>query len=75
MDKKIQFSHTVYELTTAHPEIISILQEQGFDQITKPGMLQTAGRMMTIPNGCRMKGISVDTVKEALRNHGFTIVE
>ena len=45
-------------------EIISIMVEIGFENITKPGVLQTVGRVMTLPKGCRMKGISLDTVKK-----------
>lgn len=73
--KMIDFSQTVYDLTTEYPEIIPLLKELGFENITKPGMLQTAGRVMTIPNGCRMKNISFDAVKEAFKNNGFNISE
>ncbi|HWO96109.1 MAG TPA: DUF1858 domain-containing protein [Bacillus sp. (in: firmicutes)] len=75
MGKMIDFSQTVYDLTTEYPEIIPLLKELGFENITKPGMLQTAGRVMTIPNGCRMKNISFDAVKEAFKNNGFNISE
>ncbi len=75
MIKQINFHHTVYDLTTQYPEIIPILKNLGFENITKPNMLQTAGRIMTIPKGCRMKGISLDVVKEAFQNNGFNINE
>lgn len=75
MTKSIDFHLTVYDLTTQFPEIIPILKDLGFENIIKPGMLQTAGRVMTIPNGCRMKGISFDTVKETFINNGFNIKE
>lgn len=75
MAKNIDLNKPVRDLCTEYPEIIPIMQELGFENITKPGMLQTAGRVMTIPNGCRMKGISLNTVKETFQNHGFTILE
>ncbi len=75
MIKQINFHHTVYDLTTQYPEIIPILKNLGFENITKPNMLQTVGRVMTIPKGCRMKGISFDVVKEAFQNSGFHINE
>lgn len=49
MDKVINLNHTVYELYQEYPEILEILKELGFHDIVKPGMLQTAGRFMTIP--------------------------
>ncbi|PEA54992.1 hypothetical protein CON64_09910 [Bacillus pseudomycoides] len=75
MTKIIDISQTVCDLANKYPEIIPILKELGFKQITKPGMLNTAGRVMTIPNGCRMKGISFDIVKKTFKNNGFNIKE
>ncbi len=45
-EKILDMSKTVYELCTADPEILPILAELGFTDITKPGMLVTAGRFM-----------------------------
>jgi hypothetical protein len=75
MTKILDVTQTVYELCNQYPEIMPIMIEIGFENITKPGMLQTAGRVMTLPKGCRMKGIPLDTVKEAFKNNGFTIKE
>ena len=73
MTKIFDLNQTVYELCNQYPEIISIMVEIGFENIIKPSVLQTAGRVMTLPKGCRMKGISLDTVKEAFQHNGFTI--
>lgn len=75
MTKTLDLNQTVYELIHQYPEIIPIMIELGFEQITKPSMLQTAGRVMTLPKGCRMRGISLDTVKEAFQHNGFTMKE
>ncbi|MFX3624974.1 MAG: DUF1858 domain-containing protein [Ectobacillus sp.] len=75
MAKVIDLKQTVYQLCTQYPELIPIMKELGFDNITKPGMLQTAGRVMTLPNGCRMKNISLDTAKQTLESYGFSIQE
>ncbi|MFD3448145.1 DUF1858 domain-containing protein [Microbacteriaceae bacterium 4G12] len=75
MTKMIDFSQTVCDLANKCPEIIPILKELGFEDITKPGMLHTVGRVITIPNGCRMKGISFDIVKKTFENNGFNIKE
>ena len=57
MTKVIDINQTIYELYNQYPEIITIMSELGFDNISKPGMLQTVGRVVTLPKGCRMKGI------------------
>ena len=44
MEKIIDFQKTVYELCKEDPFVIEIMKELGFEQITKQGMLQTAGQ-------------------------------
>lgn len=76
MDKKpIDLTKSVFELCSTQPEIIPILSELGFTDITKPGMLQTAGRFMTIPKGAQLKKISLDIIKEKFRSRGYEITE
>ncbi|CAH0345782.1 DUF1858 domain-containing protein [Bacillus sp. CECT 9360] len=75
MAKIIDFNLTVLDLCKHYPEIIPIMKELGFENITNPAMLHSAGRVMTISNGCRMKRIPLDTVKAAFQKHGFTIKE
>ncbi len=50
-EKVLDLDRTVYELCADEPEIAGILRKAGFSDITKPGMLQTAGRFMPIPKG------------------------
>ncbi|MCY9402440.1 DUF1858 domain-containing protein [Bacillus haynesii] len=47
------------------------MKEAGFKNITKPGMLETAGRIMTIPKGARMMQIEWSHVLDILKAHGF----
>ncbi len=74
-DKILDLNKTVYELCTADSGIAKILAEVGFVDITKPGMLATAGRFMTIPKGAALKKISLETVKEVFIAHGYQIKE
>lgn len=57
MAKELDFSKSVYELTQQYPEIVEIMRDLGFTEIVKPGMLQSVGRIMTIPKGSKMKKI------------------
>lgn len=75
MNKKVNLKHTVYELCQEYPEMEDILNGLGFHDIVKPGMLQTAGRFMTIPKGASMKKISIDIIKTKLTEQGFQIDE
>lgn len=74
-DKILDLSKSVYELCSTAPETAEILASLGFTDITKPGMLQTAGRFMTIPKGAAMKKINLETVKKAFEEKGFSIKE
>ncbi len=74
MGKKIiDFNKTVFELCREDPEIIDILAEIGFVDILKPGMLNTAGRFMTIPKGAAMKKIDIEVIKNAFIKRSYDI--
>lgn len=75
VDKNIDLQKTVYEITREYPEIIEILKELGFYDIVKPGMLQTAGRFMTLPKGAAMKKIELNHIRQVLEDNGFTVIE
>lgn len=73
--KLIKGSQTVYHLCTEFPQIMDILEEIGFKDIKKPGMLHTAGRFMTLNKGAAMKKINPDRMKEAFLKHGYEYAE
>ena len=72
--KRIDLDKPVQKLCAEYPEMIGIMRELGFADITKPGMLATAGRFMTIPKGAAMKKIDMATIKQTLEAHGFEII-
>lgn len=74
-NQEIDLSKTVYELSKTVPDFTTILAEVGFRDIVKPGMLETAGRFMTVPKGCAMKKIPIESVKEIFEQRGYTIKE
>ncbi|NLW10648.1 MAG: DUF1858 domain-containing protein [Clostridiaceae bacterium] len=74
-DKTIDLNDTVYNICSAYPEIKDIMAELGFTDIVKPGMLNTAGRIMTISKGAKMKNITIDTIRNKFEANGFTIKE
>lgn len=75
MNKVIDLSKSVYEICTKDPEVIEIMKEIGFDKITFPGMLSTAGRFMTLHKGAESMKISLDHVKDVFINKGYEIRE
>ncbi|SHI22148.1 protein of unknown function [Sporobacter termitidis DSM 10068] len=75
MEKTIRLSSSIHDICSEYPEVKQIMQDLGFKDITLPGMLNTAGRFMTLPKGAAMKGISLDRVREEFKKHGFTVQE
>ena len=63
MAKKIDLNRTVFELTQEYPELIDILAGLGFTEITKKPMLHSAGKIMTIPKGAKIKLIGKTAVE------------
>ena len=73
MTKVIDINKTIYELAGEYPEIIDILVGLGFADITKPGMLKTAGRFMTLPKGAALKKIAIEEIVKTFHEHGFEV--
>jgi hypothetical protein len=73
VERQIDFQKTVYELCEEDPFVIEIMKELGFEQITKQGMLQTAGRIMTISKGARMRGIDLSSIVQTFEKHGYIV--
>ncbi|HHV97600.1 MAG TPA: DUF1858 domain-containing protein [Clostridiaceae bacterium] len=75
MAKVIDFGKTVYELCKEDPQIIEIMRELGFEQITNTASLNTVGRFMTIPKGAVIKKIDLEKIKEEFIKKGYSIIE
>lgn len=73
-EKTIDLSQTVYEICTRYPEVAEIMAELGFKDITRPGMLSTAGRFMTLPKGALLKKLDLAVIRSALEARGFTVI-
>lgn len=73
MNKILDLSKSVYELCRENPEVAEIMKELGFDSIANPGMLNTAGRFMTIPKGAVMKGLEMGRIIEEFNKKGYSI--
>lgn len=75
MEKVIDLSKTIFELSQTYPDVIEVMKELGFSDITNPAMLNTAGRVMTIPKGAALKKIDLDKIKQVFGAHGFQVQE
>lgn len=73
--KTLDFARTVYELCKEDPQVIEIMKELGFEQITNAASLNTVGRFMTIPGGAVMKNIELEKIKDAFTKKGYSIKE
>ncbi len=73
--KEIDWDQTIHQLAQAYPELPAILHDLGFTEITKPGMIHTAGRFVTLRQGCSMRKINRESVKIRLQQEGFVFKE
>lgn len=73
MKKIVDLGKTVYELTSQYPEIIELMLSLGFKEITKPSMLTSVGRIVTIPKGAKMKKIPMTDIVKAFSEAGFSV--
>ncbi|MCF8020176.1 MAG: DUF1858 domain-containing protein [Vallitaleaceae bacterium] len=71
----IDLNKSIYDLCKEDPKIIEIMNALGFTDITKPAMMNTVGKMMTISKGARMKNIDITTIKNRFIEQGYHIGE
>ncbi|WP_416353436.1 DUF1858 domain-containing protein [Agrilactobacillus fermenti] len=74
MTKTLDLSKLVYDLAKAYPEVIDVLYNIGLKDIKKPGMLNTAGRFMTIPKGAALKKVPLTEIIAKLQDQGFEVI-
>lgn len=70
----LDLDQSVYTLCTADPDIARILAENGFPDVVHPGMLNTAGRFMTLPKGAVLKKIPLTQIKAIFEAHGYKVI-
>lgn len=75
MDKIINLNDTVYEICKKNNEVIEIMRDLGFDGITNPALLNSAGRVMTISKGAKMKKIDLGLIIKEFENRGYTVIK
>lgn len=75
MTKKIDLNRPLYEVATEFPEVVALMADLGFKEIKAPGMLQTAGRYMTIHKGAKLKKIPLEQIRQAFVAAGFQVIE
>lgn len=73
--KTLDLKQSVYSLCTQYPELVGLLAQIGFTDITKPGMLASAGRFMTIPKGAALKKLNMGNIIALLAEHGFSVID
>lgn len=72
-EKIIDLRESVHSICNKYPEMVQILEEFGFKDITKPGMLNTVAKFMTLDKGAKMKNIDLNQVEEKLLTYGFKL--
>jgi hypothetical protein len=71
--RKISLNTPVYELIRDYPEIKEIMHSLGFENIINPLMLKTAGRVMSIKAGAKMKKIDLELIKKEFLKNNFSL--
>lgn len=72
--KKLDITKSVFEITEEYPEIIEIMLNLGFTEISKKPMRMSVGRVMTLEKGSKLKDIPMPKIISALKDAGFEIV-
>lgn len=70
---EIDLNEKIIDLVKKDEKIKDILSKLGFSEITKPGMIQTVGRFMSINQGSSLRKIDIEVIKERFKSYGYQI--
>ena len=73
MAETLDLTRSVHDLAQEHPGFVQVMAGLGFTDITKPAALNTVGRVMTVPRGCSIKGVSLEDAVAAFEAVGFSV--
>lgn len=73
MAETLDLTRSVHDLAQEHPGFVQVMAGLGFTDITKPAALNTVGRVMTVPRGCSIKGVSLEDAVAAFEAAGFSV--
>jgi DUF438 domain-containing protein len=74
MKKVIDLKKTVFELVNMYPEVADVLASQGLTEIRKKAVLNSVGKLMTIPKGAKLRKVGLNQIIEAFQTAGFKVV-
>lgn len=75
MEKVISLTDSIYKLVQQHNEVITIMENLGFDGMANKSTIKTVGRVMTLQKGARLKNIDINKIINEFEKHGFKVKE
>ncbi|MCF7926136.1 MAG: DUF1858 domain-containing protein [Candidatus Izimaplasma sp.] len=64
----------IYTLINTYPTLKQVLFDLGFKDITKPRMMQTVGRIMTLKKASTAKDVPLKIIEKALNAADFNLL-
>lgn len=64
----------IKKMADKYPDFVQIMYDCGFTRIKIPGLLNTVGRVMTIPLGAQAMKIDLAKVKQAFEDKGYKVI-
>ena len=73
--KIIDFSVPIKKLADEYPDFVQIMVDCGFTRIKNPGLLNTVGRVMTIPLGAQAMKLDLNKIKQPFEQKAYKVIE
>lgn len=73
-EKVIDFSVPIKKLSDKYPDFVQIMYDCGFTRIKIPGLLNTAGRVMTIKLGAKAMNLDLGKIKVTFEKRGYKVI-
>lgn len=70
----IDLSAPVAQVIEEHPEVLDILVNLGFTPLSNPLMRQTVGKIVSLQQGAKMRGIDLARIQSTLEWNGYDVI-
>ncbi len=71
MKKVVNSNASIYEIIKTYPELIELFSKIGFNELTNQNIINTLGRVLTIPTYAKEKNINIDMITKTFADHNY----
>jgi hypothetical protein len=71
--KVVNSNASIYEILKTYPELVELFSKIGFNELTNQSIINTLGRVLTIPTYAKDKSIDMDMISKTFADNNYDL--